>query len=312
LASHKRKAYRDRWPIDPESAKPPQGWTGWPQGKEFAVVLTHDVDRARGHEKSARLMELEERYGFRSSFNFVPEDYDVSVDLRTRLADGGFEVGVHGLKHDGKLFADRSTFAASAARINGYLKEWNAVGFRAPAMHHNLEWLADLDVEYDSSTFDTDPFEPHSDSVGTIFPFWYVNKAGTRRYIEMPYTLPQDHCLFVILKEKDIRIWTEKLDWIARNGGLALLITHPDYMNFEGTSCRPEEYPARLYADFLEHLKTRYEGRYWHVLPRDLARFWRAAVPALDRPAESDTEGVDVAGRMERGSSPNRRPERGS
>jgi len=48
----------------------------------------------------------------------------------------------------------------------------------------------------------------------------------------MPYTLPQDHCPFVIMREKDCKIWKEKLDWIAERGGMALLITHPDYMNF--------------------------------------------------------------------------------
>jgi len=45
------------------------------------------------------------------------------------------------------------------------------VGFRAPAMHDNLEWISELNLEYDLSTFDTDPFEPQSDGVGTIFPF---------------------------------------------------------------------------------------------------------------------------------------------
>ena len=39
-------------------------------------------------------------------------------------------------------------------------------------MLHNLEWFHDLNVKYDSSTFDTDPFEPQPDGVGTIFPFW--------------------------------------------------------------------------------------------------------------------------------------------
>ncbi len=132
----------------------------------------------------------------------------------------GFEVGVHDLRHDGKLYRGREGFAANAARINGYLKEWGAVGFRAGFMFHNLEWLLDLDIQYDASTFDTDPFEPQPDGAGTIFPFWKAGAAG-RGYVELPYTLPQDSTLFLLFGEPGPDIWLRKLDWVAgprRNG----------------------------------------------------------------------------------------------
>ena len=51
-------------------------------------------------------------------------------------------------------------------------------------------------------------------------------------------------------------------------------------MNFEGTDCPMEEYPASLYADFLEYIQTKYSGQYWHALPREVAHFWRTAVPS--------------------------------
>ena len=51
------------------------------------------------------------------------------------------------------------------------------MGFRTPTMFHHLEWTGELDIEYDSSTFDTDPFEPQPDGVGTIFPFWVPAKV---------------------------------------------------------------------------------------------------------------------------------------
>jgi glycosyltransferase involved in cell wall biosynthesis len=35
-----------------------------------------------------------------------------------------------------------------------------------------MDWLHDLNIQYDASTFDTDPFEPQPDGTGTIFPFW--------------------------------------------------------------------------------------------------------------------------------------------
>jgi hypothetical protein len=51
----------------------PTGWPGWPGGKKFALVLTHDVEGAAGLAKCRQLMELEQSLGFRSSFNFIPE-----------------------------------------------------------------------------------------------------------------------------------------------------------------------------------------------------------------------------------------------
>ena len=48
---HARRALRragDTWPILPGSERPPEGWPGWPQGKQFAMVLTHDVEGLLG------------------------------------------------------------------------------------------------------------------------------------------------------------------------------------------------------------------------------------------------------------------------
>src|SRR5262249_50640883 len=154
----------------------------WPDNKKFALVLTHDVEGNGGVANCPALMELEAKLGFRSSYNFIPEgDYRVSKQLRQQLVANGFEVGVHDLHHDGKLYSSRIGFAQKAQRINEYLQEWGAVGFRSGFMLHNLDWLGDLNALYDASTFDTDPFEPQPDGVGTIFPFW-VNRVRSAEY----------------------------------------------------------------------------------------------------------------------------------
>jgi glycosyltransferase involved in cell wall biosynthesis/peptidoglycan/xylan/chitin deacetylase (PgdA/CDA1 family) len=266
--------YSHIWPIDKQAARPPQGWAGWPDGKRFALVLTHDVETAKGQERCLDLVKLEEGLGFRSSFNFVAEAYDVSSDLRQCLTGKGFEVGVHGLDHKGTLYSSRKEFLQHADRINAYLKDWQSVGFRSPSMHHNLEWIHDLNIEYDASTFDTDPFEPQPDGMGTIFPLWVGRDGSPRGYVELPYTLPQDFTLFIILREKNIDIWKRKLDWIAEHGGMALLITHPDYMNLSAGRPGAEEYPAHYYEQLLTYIKTRYVGRYWNPLPKEMARYW--------------------------------------
>ena len=148
------------------------------------------------------------------------------------------------------------------------------MGFRAPAMHHNLDWIGALDIEYDLSTFDTDPFEPQSDGVGTIFPFWVPNirhKEGG--YLELPYTLPQDFTPFVLMQEKTIKIWQEKTDWIAKNGGMVLVNVHPDYIDFNFNKTR-EEFPLQLYKDFLLYIKESYKDTFWNPLPAQLSQYY--------------------------------------
>jgi len=270
--------YKSVWPIDPSSKDVLEGWGGWPGDKRFALVLTHDVDTLRGQNKCRQLMAIEQNLGFKSSFNFVPERYSPDPGLHRLLKENGFEVGVHGLNHDGRLYESRQTFMQRAARINEYLKEWSAVGFRSPAMHHNLEWIHHLNIEYDASTFDTDPFEPQPDGAGTIFPFRVPGIDGRPGYVELPYTLPQDFTLFVLMREKSIDIWKRKLDWLAEHGGLALVNTHPDYMAFDGGKPGLEEYSVELYVELLEYVREKYEGEFWHGVAREVAEWVRSRV----------------------------------
>ena len=174
IAQYKRRKYAHIWPIDPNSARPHPGWKGWPDGKQFALVLSHDVDNQKGQERVLDLAKLEMKLGFRSAFNFVPERYTNHEKIKRFLRENGFEIGVHGLKHDGKLFKNRQIFDQRAEKINRYLKEWGSTGFTSPSMHHNLSWLHALNITHSISTFDTDPFEPQPEPAGTIFPFWSI------------------------------------------------------------------------------------------------------------------------------------------
>ena len=270
----KRKRNSFRWPIDEAAYAPPLQWGGWPQNKRFAFVLIHDVDTLQGLHQCEDLMRLEEKLGMRSSFNFVPERYENMSSMRKLLVSRGFEIGVHGLKHDGKLFRSKRIFTKRAKRINHYLQDWKTSGFSSPSMHHNLAWMAMLNIKHATSTFDTDPFEPCSEGVRTIFPFWVEGNGLNDGYVELPYTLPQDFTLFILMQESDIRIWKKKLDWIVNNNGMALLNTHPDYMKFDGGNCQLDQYPVARYEELLNYVKDRYDGQYWHALPEQLAGFW--------------------------------------
>ena len=224
-------------------------------------------------------MDLEKRLGLRSSFNFVGRDYAVPEQLLKDLNANGFEIGVHGLHHNGLMYASRWIFQRHASGIRACLRAWNAVGFRSPAMHRRLDWLHELGIRYDSSTFDTDPFEPQPQGAGTIFPFWVINRAGTAAYVELPYTLPQDSTLFILLRKNNIDIWKSKLDWIASHGGMALLIVHPDYFGIDNQPTNAEHYPGHFYEDFLEYVRAKYAGQYWNALPREVASYFALIHP---------------------------------
>ena len=90
----------------------------------------------------------------------------------------------------------------------------------------------------------------------------------------------QDFTLFVLLGEKSIDIWTRKLDWVASKGGMALLNSHPDYMNFSGSSCGAEEYPVKFYREFLEYARRRSSEGGWPALPKTV---WSHCVECFQR-----------------------------
>ncbi len=286
IARRLRRRVGHCWPIDEASGRAPKDWPGWPGGKKFAFVLTHDVEGARGVDRCRQLAEMEIGLGFRSSFNFVPEgEYATPPSLRAFLNEAGFEVGVHDLHHDGKLYRSRKAFERHAERINHYLKAWDAVGFRSAFMLHNLDWLGRLHVLYDASTFDTDPFEPQPDGIKTIFPF-FVRRSSTGHgsgpdeapgYVELPYTLPQDSTLFLVLGESTIEIWKNKLDWISSRGGMALVNVHPDYVSFDrpagGSERGRAQFGAGLYEQFLTYARSRYGREAWFALPHEVAAY---------------------------------------
>ncbi len=292
-ARKRRKTHADVWPVNEAAARPPKNWPGWPGGKKFAFVLTHDVEGGAGLAKCRQLADLEVSLGFRSSFNFVPEgSYVAPKELRDELTGQGFEIGVHDLNHDGKLFDSLKGFKAKALRINHHLKEWGAKGFRTGFMLRNLEWHHLLNIQYDLSTFDTDPFEMQSDGVGSIFPFWLPGPPGlgvTKKsrmpdddevcpgdrpgYVELPYTLAQDSTLFLVLGETSPEIWLRKLDWIAQHGGMVLVNVHPDYLRFEGESPSRRTFTVDHYVRLLTYVREKYADSFWPALPREVAEY---------------------------------------
>ena len=245
----------------------------WPEGRRSCTLLTHDVEGPAGVANIMRVIELEQRYGFVSCWNFVAEWYHIPDGLFEQIRAAGCEIGLHGIRHDGKLFSSREAFLADLPKIRDYSERWGTVGFRSPATHRNAAWMHELPVEYDSSFPDSDPFEPQPGGCCSIMPFRFGD------VVELPLTMMQDHTMFEILREPGIDRWVEKADWITRHHGLITLNVHPDYV--------VEQRYLDRYETFLAHLAERCDTS-WHALPRDAARWWR----------ERENLTVDADGRL--------------
>jgi peptidoglycan/xylan/chitin deacetylase (PgdA/CDA1 family) len=231
----------------------------WPKPYTWSVVLTHDVERKVGYEHLETVTALEERAGVRSAWYFVPKrDYRVDDHLVATLARSGFEVCVHGLLHDGNDLTP-GTFEERLPSMQAYARQWNAVGFRAPATQRSWDIVARIGFDHDSSYSDVARYEPQSGGSCSWLPFFVGD------VVELPITLPMDHTVFDLLEHESAEIWFEKARFLRERGGMALLLTHPDYL-------LP---PARQreYERFVSFAAAEHEA--WTALPREVAAWWR-------------------------------------
>jgi peptidoglycan/xylan/chitin deacetylase (PgdA/CDA1 family) len=276
-----------RWPLEPAlhdfcdrllalharlAGEPVPYLAPWPRGYDWALVLTHDVETAIGLEHVHLLRDLELAAGYRSSWNLVPERYAVPHDVVRELSDAGFEIGVHGLRHDGRDIESRRRLRRRLPAMRAAAERWGASGFRAPALHRSWQSMPTMGFDYDSSYPDSDPYEPQPGGCCSWLPFFNAD------LVELPVTLPQDHTLFTLLGETTERLWIEKARALAARGGMALLITHPDYMLDAG--------PRAAYERFLAaHAGDR---RAWRPLPRDVSSWWRRRAASTLEPVHGE------------------------
>jgi peptidoglycan/xylan/chitin deacetylase (PgdA/CDA1 family) len=239
----------------------------WPRGARAAVTLTHDVESAEGLARASVVAGWEERHGFRSSFNIVADSYPVDMRLVADLAERGHEIGSHGLRHDRSLFASRRAFERRLPALREAAQRFGAVGFRSPATHRVVEWLAELPFSYDCTMPHSDPFEPVPGGCATVWPFFHGD------VVELPYTAPQDHTLFNLLGHSDCTLWRRQLESVVACNGLFQPITHPD----------PEYLGRPLIADAYRELLEAIAHReaLWVALPREVADWWRRRAAGL-------------------------------
>ncbi len=236
----------------------------WPNGHNAAAMVTHDVETATGRDFSGGLMDIDDAYKLKSSFQVVPEErYEVPADFLQSIRSRGFEIGVHGLNHDGNLFSDRELYLQRAQKINHYAKEFGSIGFRSPSMYRNVDWLSELDFSYDMSLPGSGRMEPQRGGCCTVMPFFLPGGMT-----ELPLTTTQDYSLFHIMGDYSTNLWQKQIRIITETHGLMTILIHPDYV----TSGRAQD----SYKELLELLsRVRSDNNVWMPLPREVDRWWR-------------------------------------
>jgi hypothetical protein len=235
----------------------------WPDGLSSCVIITHDVESETGRDFCSRLMDLDDSFGFRSAFQIVPENrYSVAASFLESIRNRGFEVNVHDLKHDGRLYADHAEFLVRAKRINTYVRQFGAEGFRSGILYRNADWYDAFDFSYDMSLPNVAHLDPQRGGCCTVMPF-FIGKL-----VELPVTCTQDYTLFQILGDYTLDLWKKQIAVIRKEHGLVTFIVHPDYII--------EQQAQDTYKALLGHLAhLRADDGMWCALPRDVASWWR-------------------------------------
>jgi len=192
----------------------------------------------------------------------VGDSYPIDRGVLEELTGRGFEIGVHGVFHDRSMFASRENFEDQQPELARAASDLGAVGFRSPATHRVVDWLADLPVTYDCTIPMSDPYEPQPGGCCSPWPFFLGD------VVELPYTLPQDHTLFTLLRHRSPELWVAQLDRLERAAGLVQCVSHPDPGYLGDAEKRA------WYARFLDAVAAR--DTLWTALPRDVAAWWRA------------------------------------
>lgn len=235
----------------------------WPGDAPNCAIMTHDVETEQGRDFCPALMDLDDSYGIKSSFEVIPEErYEVTPDFLNAIQRRGFEVVVHDLNHDGHLYRERGEFLERAAKINSYGREYGAQGFRAAILYRKQQWYDALKFSYDMSVPNVAHLDPQRGGCCTVMPYFLGD------ILELPVTMTQDYTLFHILNDYSIDLWKRQIEVIMATNGLISAVVHPDYI------ARPRE--RGIYEALLGYLDClREEKGIWITTPGEVNRWWR-------------------------------------
>jgi len=235
----------------------------WPHGARSTVVMTHDVEADLGYDFCGELMAIDASFDIKASFQIVPEgSYRTSDGFLQDMRDGGFEVNIQDLNHDGRLFGNLREFRRRASKINQYTRAYEANGFRAAVMYRNQDWYESFDFSYDMSVPNVAHLDPQRGGCCTVMPYFIGD------ILEIPLTTTQDYMLFHLLGDYSLDLWKTQAEKIIKRNGLISFLVHPDYVR--------ESKAQRAYCDLLVYLRDlRAQETLWFALPGEVDRWWR-------------------------------------
>lgn len=246
----------------------------WEKGKKFAISLSHDCDSSSAYKNIDYTREIEEKFGFKSCWNFPSHQYKIDKEKLRKLKKQGCEIGLHGYKHDVSFPFEKEGIIRNRIKHSlKMLQGFDLKGYRSPLLLRSdtlFKVLKDYFL-YDSSVHDFDissPYKLKSDKsrtgCETIFP--YFIQPGL---VELPVTMIQDFRMIKLgfSKNQIYRAWKKKIDLIRGYGGMVMLLTHPDDHIFGN-----EEY-FDVYERILNYL-SKFDNAY-RALPYEIAEWWK-------------------------------------
>lgn len=266
-----QRSLKIRYPLDENfnrylfHLKQELGYDGlfW-KGKQAVVCLSHDVDTLEGYRFLPTLIQLDHDYKIPAVVNVITHgDYQLDKGLLSELIQEGFEIGLHGYRHE--LGLARKSYNRIKTEIDRSLSllqslEVEVKGFRAPGFSISdavLSVLGDLGFCYDSSMQLCNGLYH---SCGISFPYRYPEK----NFWELPLAV-QDDLFFrdASVEEKEVLCILEKiLLQTIELGGVVFLNFHPCLLKNR----------IGFYKLFLEML-TSYKDTVWIVLPGELCNW---------------------------------------
>ena len=235
----------------------------WPGGTTACAIMTHDVETESGSKFCETLMDIDDSFGIKASFQVIPEQrYSVTPEFLDSIRSRGFEVVIHDLNHDGHLYRNRKEFLDRAAKINAYATVYGAQGFRAASLYRKQLWYDALHFSYDMSVPNVGHLDPQRGGCCTVMPYFLG------QILELPVTTTQDYTLFHILNDYSIELWKKQVEIIMAKNGLISFIVHPDYI------IKPQH--RSIYEALLGYLcRLEEEEGAWIATPGEVNRWWR-------------------------------------
>jgi len=242
---------------------------GWPEGRRYPLMVTHDVDTKQGMAIAGTVLDEMVALGLKPCFFLVGHGYTWDAGFVKAVQQAGGEIALHGDLHDNRIsFLSPDKAAARLDTCRGLIDTHGIRGFRAPSL-----LTSDALYEAVGPRFDWDSSVPDTDThtllgprrgCGTVFPF---RRKGC---LVLPLTMPADDRLLLLGYRglKLVDVLRRKARHVSKLGGLMHFLTHPE----------PHLFGKRVLRDLFRAVFTELldSGEAWVATPSMVADHWES------------------------------------